>query len=38
MVCEEELEYCKFQFFRFDNSLIKPCEIVGRLGNEHVRE
>ena len=38
MVCEEEDRVLCTVVFDFPNPLINACEIVGRLGNEQVRE
>ena len=38
MVCEEENGVLCIVIFSSQNSFTKACEIVGRLGNEHVRE
>ena len=38
MVYEEENGVLCIVISRLQNSLTKACEIIGRLGNEHVRE
>ena len=37
-VCEEDFEASNIVIFRVQDSLTKACEIVGGLGNEHIRE
>ena len=36
--CEEDVELLYIAILGLQNSLTKACEIVGGLGNEHVRE